>query len=291
MIYNILHPIRRASQAFGLMIANLYISVIFRSEIYKGPLKSVCVPFLYCHACPTANFACPIGTLQHYSAIHKFPFFLIGHLMLIGLLVGRMACGWLCPFGLLQELMYKIKSRKIVIPKIFSYFPYLVLVFLAILLPFFTTEHWFSKLCPVGTIVAGIPWVLWNPINPTTGDPTILPGTVGLLFAVKIFLLAGFMYLFVVAKRPFCRYICPLGLFWSFFNKVSILKLEVTPTCTKCDRCQDICPEDIKVYEDPNSRECVRCLECTKCEHVKVVCSIPIKPTENDKKKSRVRNA
>ncbi len=291
MLDILLQPIRRASQAFGLMLANLYISVIFRAEIYKGPLKSVCVPFLYCHACPTANFACPIGTLQHYAAIRKFPFFLMGHLMLIGLLIGRMACGWLCPFGLLQEVMYKVKSKKFEVPKIFSYLPYVVLVGLAILLPFFTTEHWFSKLCPVGTIVAGIPWVGWNPVNPTTGDPTILPGTVGVLFAVKIFLLAGFLYLFVKTKRPFCRFICPLGLFWSFFNKVSILKLEVGEGCNKCNTCKDICPEDIKVYEDPNSRDCIRCLDCTKCEHINVVCSMPLKEVENKKKKAGVKNA
>ncbi|MBF0252452.1 MAG: 4Fe-4S binding protein [Candidatus Omnitrophica bacterium] len=288
---NILQPIRRASQAFGLIIANLYISVFYRSEIYKGPMKSVCVPFLYCHACPTANFACPIGTLQHYSAIRKFPFFLIGHLMIVGLLVGRMACGWLCPFGLFQEVMYKIKSKKIEIPKVFSYMPYAVLIILAILLPYFTTEHWFSKLCPVGTMVAGIPWVAWNPINPTTGDPTILPGTVGVLYWSKILLLVGFLYLFVVAKRPFCRYVCPLGLFWSFFNKISIMKLEVSDGCTKCGICKNKCPEDIKVYEEPNSRDCIRCLDCTSCEHINVVFSLPVKEIKVVKKKAGMRNA
>lgn len=273
---NILHSIRRASQLFGLLITNLYISVLFQKEIYKGPFKAVCVPFLYCHACPTATFSCPIGALQHYMAIHQFPFFLLGHFILIGLLVGRMACGWLCPFGLLQELMYKIKSRKIKIPKIFSLLPILFLLVLAMALPYFTTEHWFSKLCPIGTLVAGIPWVTWNPINPTTGSPTIEPGTVGLLFVIKILILLGLLILFVYALRPFCRYICPMGVFWGFFNKISILKLNVSSKCNhKCNSCNKRCPEDLKVYEDPDSPDCIRCLECVSCKNVKVSCALP----------------
>ena len=274
---NLIHLIRRASQVFGLLITNLYGSVFFRKQIYKGPFKGVCVPFLYCHACPTAVFSCPIGELQHYAAVHLIPFYLIGHLTFIGLFVGRMACGWLCPFGLLQELMYKIKSFKIKIPSYFSYLPWFCLFGLAILLPYLTTEHWFSKLCPIGALVAGIPWVLWNPVNPVTGGPTIEPGSVSWLFFIKMFLLVGTLYLFVLAKRPFCRYVCPLGLFWGFFNKISILKLEVAPGCRGCNMCQNLCPEDIKVFEEPNSRECVRCLECLKCKHVKLVGYLPFK--------------
>lgn len=266
--------LRKPSQVFGLLIVNLYLSVLFRKKLYTGPLKGICVPFLYCHSCPTTTFACPIGTLQHYSAIHQIPFFLLGHLMILGLLVGRMACGWLCPVGLLQELIGRIKSRTVEIPRFFTALPYFNLMVLAVLLPFLTTEHWFSKLCPVGTLVAGIPWVVWNPVDPQTGDPTIVPGSVGILFLVKIAILVGFLVLFVVAKRPFCRYACPLGVFWSFFNKLSLLRLEVSPECTKCGACKNSCPAGLLVYEDPNSRHCLRCLECTKCKHVGVVCSL-----------------
>lgn len=269
-----LRLLRRPVQVFGLLIANLYLSVLFRKQIYTGPLRGICVPFMYCHACPTTTFACPMGTVQHYAAIHQIPFFLLGHLIILGLLVGRMACGWLCPVGLLQELITKIKSRTVEIPRFFSALPYFNLMILAVLLPYITTEHWFSKLCPVGTLIAGIPWVVWNPANPQTGDPTIVPGSVGILFLVKIAILVGFLVLFVVAKRPFCRYACPLGVFWSFFNKLSLMRLEVSPTCTKCGACEKSCPAGLRVYEDPNSRHCIRCLECTKCKHVGVVCSL-----------------
>jgi polyferredoxin len=214
--------------------------------------------------------------MQHYAAIHSFPFFLVGGLMIVGLLAGRLVCGWICPVGLFQEALYKIKSVKITLPRASSILPYTIFIVLIVVLPFITTEHWFSKLCPVGTLTAGIPWVLWNPVDPSTGDLTIEPGTVGFLFAVKLIILGIALWFFVSAKRPFCRYICPMGLFWSFFNKVSIMKVEVDDGCTKCDVCRKKCPEEIRIYEDPNARDCIRCLECTDCKHVKVIGSLPI---------------
>ena len=276
MVNNLLNAVRMATQIFGFFLSNAYIAAFVKREIYKGPFKATCIPFLYCHTCPSAAFSCPVGTVQHYLAIHQFPFFDVGHLMLVGLLVGRMVCGWLCPFGLVQDLLYRIQSVKIRIPKLFSVGPYVVLLLLVLWLPYATSEHWFSKLCPVGTLVAGIPWIVWNPINPETGTPTIAAGTVGFLFAVKLILLGGFLYLFVVTKRPFCRFVCPLGLFYSFFNKVSVMKLQVAENCNRCGICQKNCPMDLKVYEDPNALDCIRCLQCTACKKVTITTSLPL---------------
>jgi len=267
--------LRRITQVAGCFLANAYVSVWFRDKIYKGPLKGTCLPFIYCHACPSAIFSCPMGTFQHYAVVHQVPFFLLGHLMVIGLLVGRMACGWLCPFGLVQDLVH-VKSRTIHVPdhvaRALRIIPYLTLGLLVIAIPYYTSEHWFSKLCPLGTMVAGIPWVLWNPIDPETGEQLLASKPPGLLFAIKIILLSGFVLLFVWVKRPFCRFVCPMGLIWSFFNKISVLQLAVdTANCDRCDTCHKTCPVDIKVYEDPNSTSCIRCLKCTQCAHVKIV--------------------
>lgn len=271
---SVIAPFRRASQLFGLLLANLNVAAIFSRQISQGILKSVCLPFLYCHSCPMAAFACPIGVMQYYAAIHSFPFLLVGEFFIVGLIGGRLICGWVCPVGLFQELLYKIKSKKIALPRGFTIIPWAVFALFVVILPFLTTEHWFSKLCPVGTITAGIPWVLWNPINPATGSPTIEAGRVGLLFAIKLIILCIALVLFVISKRPFCRYVCPIGLFWSLFNKVSILKLEVDKGCTECDACRKKCPEDAKIYNNPNPQECIRCFECTDCKHIKVVSSI-----------------
>jgi ferredoxin-type protein NapH len=263
--------IRRATQLFAFFWANSYLVAFFRKEIYKGPLKSSCVPFLNCHACPGATFSCPIGTLQHYMAVHRFPFFLLGQLGLISMLVGRMACGWLCPVGLLQDALHMLKMGHVRISRAWGYLRWAVLVLLVIVIPWITAEHWFSKLCPMGTLIAGIPWALWNPVNPETGQPALPDGTLGWLFALKVVLLGTVVALSMFIKRPFCRVVCPLGLIFSFFNKVSLLKLHVDPQeCDHCDACRELCPVDISVYKDPNSSDCIRCLECTACDRVKV---------------------
>lgn len=274
--------IRPTIQIFGVIISNLYIGTVFRNQLYTGPLKSICVPFLYCHSCPSAPFACPVGLAQHYAAIRMAPFFLLGHLAIIGLFVGRMVCGWICPFGFLQDILFRVKTSVKKIPAFLKHMPWVFLLVTVIALPFFTTEHWFSKLCPVGTLVAGIPWVFWNPVDPATGNLTIEPGSVSFIFFVKLFILFGCLIAFVYIKRPFCRFVCPMGLFWSFFNKISVLQLEVGEGCKKGEgckgniRCQQKCPMDIKVYENPNAGDCVRCLECTAtCDYVKVSCAWP----------------
>jgi len=258
--------------------------------LYSGPLRSVCVPVLNCHSCPTSFFACPIGLLQEYASLGQFPFFVLGFLGLVGLTFGRAACGWLCPFGLVQDLMFKIKSIKFPIPKyrsikfhsikisipkfriprFFSYFKYVFLVVLVLVLPYFTTTHWFSRLCPWGGITAAIPWVAWNPEIPMAGIPTVPEGAVGEFFVLKMGIVAFFLVLFVMTKRPFCYTTCPLGAIFSFFNKYSLFKIEVDEECAECDRCQEKCVMDMVAFENANNLNCVECLECSACNNVKV---------------------
>jgi len=253
-----------------MMLGNGYFKVLGSGQIYKGPLKGLCVPFLNCYACPMAVFSCPIGSLQHFMTIRAVPLLLIGSLGLIGLLVGRMGCGWLCPFGLIQDLVYKIPVRKVAIPRPLLQLKYVTLMLLVIIIPFATGAPWFSKLCPYGTLTAGIPWVLINPTDARTGASIIAPADVGGLFALKTGILIGFVALFAVAKRPFCRTTCPLGAIWAMFNRFSIVQLKVSSGCRDCGACRRKCPVDIQVSEDTNSGECIRCLGCTSCENVQV---------------------
>ena len=111
-----LQNIRALVQWGTLILSNAYLGFLKTKQLYQGTLKSVCIPVLNCHSCPSALFACPIGTLQHFMTIRKFPYLLTAYLALIGISVGSLACGWLCPFGLMQYLLYKIKSLKLRIP-------------------------------------------------------------------------------------------------------------------------------------------------------------------------------
>ena len=186
------------------------------------------------------------------------------------MIFGRSACGWLCPFGWVQDTLFRIRSRKFRIPHFLTHFKYVSLVVLAIALPFFTEAHWFSRVCPWGTLIAGIPWVVWNPIDPAFAEPVIESGMLGWLYVLKISVLAVFLLLFVITKRPFCRTFCPLGAIYSLFNRVSVMQMEVEGKCVDCDMCVDVCPVDIRIADDPNSPACIRCLKCTVCKNVKV---------------------
>jgi polyferredoxin len=138
----------------------------------------------------------------------------------------------------------------------FRWLPYGFLVVLVAIVPLLTYEPWFSKLCPVGTLEAGIPWVLLD---------AGLRSQVGWLFAVKLLILFAFLIWMLGTKRPFCRFVCPLGAIWSPFNRLSRLSLAVDESsCTQCDACRTVCPVDISIHENPASTRCVRCLECVK---------------------------
>ena len=74
-----------------------------KGNIYKGDLKGMCVPGLNCYSCPGAIGACPLGSLQSALLNSKFktPYYILGLLIIFGALLGRVVCGFLCPFGLL----------------------------------------------------------------------------------------------------------------------------------------------------------------------------------------------
>ncbi|MCK4575811.1 4Fe-4S binding protein [candidate division WOR-3 bacterium] len=241
---------------------NSYFYALVKKGIYQGNLKGIPFPVLNCYACPFARFACPIGSLQHYSAIRAIPYYLIGIFGVTGFSVGRAPCGWLCPFGFIQDLLYKIRTFKITIPRFFSYFKFAILVIVVILLPYFTGESWFSKVCPVGLLEGGIPIIAWNP---QTGGLVGLRRLLGWLYFTKLGILSIIIGLSVISKRPFCRIFCPLGAILALFNKVSLLQVNLKKgdyICEDCNMCRDVCPMDIKIYENLTDVDCIRCGRC-----------------------------
>lgn len=260
---------RTITQIIASIATNANISGFFKGNIYKGNVKSICVPGLNCYSCPGAMGSCPIGSLQAVIGTIKYDFslYVLGFMSLFGVIFGRFICGWLCPFGFIQDLLYKIPSKKIKVPKkvnnVLKYLKYIILILFVIIFPMFLVNefgisppYFCEFICPAGTLEGGIPLVLSN---------KSLRDAVGYLFAWKMFILISIILLSVFIYRPFCRYVCPLGAFYSLFNKISFYKYEIDKTkCTSCSACQSKCKMDIKVYEDPNSLECIRCGECAK---------------------------
>jgi len=246
---------------------NGYLIGFLKGKIYQGKLKAVCVPGLNCYSCPGALGSCPIGSLQAVlgSRDYQFAFYVFGFMMVVGSLTGRLTCGWLCPFGLFQDLLYKIpfvkKLRSLPGERILQALRYVILVLFVIVLPMFAVnligegQPWFCKyICPSGTLIGGIPLAL---LNQGVRD------ALGALFTWKIGILIAIVLLSVLLYRPFCRYLCPLGAIYGLFNPVSVYQYRVdAKKCISCGACQKQCGLNIPVYRTPNSTACIRCGKC-----------------------------
>ena len=254
-------------------LTNGYAAGFAQGKIYRGPGKLVCVPGLNCYSCPGAVGSCPLGSLQAVltGRTHKFPFYVLGFLLLFGALFGRLVCGWLCPFGLVQDLLHKIpfvkKLRRLPGERALRYLKYAVLVGFVIVLPLVVLDivgqgqPWFCKyICPSGTLFAGIPLIASNPP---------LRAALGWLFTWKAAILLALVLLSIVLWRPFCRYLCPLGAIYGLFNPVAVYRFRIDEDrCTDCGACKAACKLDIDVRRTPNSAECVRCGACRRaCPH------------------------
>lgn len=263
------NKIRLWVQIIFTAVTNGYFYGYTTGSIYRGPLKTVCVPGLNCYSCPGALGSCPIGSLQAVigSKDYKFSFYIVGFLIFFGSVFGRFICGWLCPFGLVQDLLYKIpffqKRKNLPGHRVLVKLKYIILLVFVLILPLAVTnivgmgDPWFCKyICPSGTLMAGLPLVSMN---------ESLQGAIGGLFSWKMLLLVITIVLSIWFYRPFCKYICPLGAAYSAFNPIALYRYQVKEdACTKCGKCQRVCKMDIKVWENPNSPECIRCGDCIK---------------------------
>lgn len=259
---------RRITQVAGVFALNPYFHYFSTRVIYQGGAKHFCAPGLNCYACPMAAFSCPIGGLQHAFALFSSRFrdfrlalgtltYVLGSVGLVGAVLGRIPCGWICPFGFLQDLLHRIPMPKWRLPRRASLGRYFFLVVVAAAIPLITGVHWFSRLCPAGSLEGGV----FLKAVPTRSP---LPPT-GWFFWFKIGILSFFVLLMTVSKRPFCRAVCPLGAMFGLCNRVSLYRMAVDDgACTMCGRCREVCPVDIDIFDDPNSPDCIRCLECKR---------------------------
>jgi len=213
--------------------------------------------------------ACPLGILQQVMGTLrvlppvalKAALYVLGTFLVYGLFLGRFVCGWLCPFGFLQEMLYKVPSPKITLPRRVRSLKILLLVFLVLLLPLVLRketgygEVWFCRtFCPAGTLEAGFLNLMIEPQ---------LRALVGSIFYWKTFLLGIIFLGSIVYMRFFCKLFCPLGLIYGFFNRVGLFRLRWREkTCIRCGACEKLCPMELKIPKELNGKECIRCLNC-----------------------------
>ena len=269
-----MNKIRLAVQLVFTIVTNGYLYGFMNGKIYQGNLKYVCVPGLNCYSCPGAVMSCPIGALQALLNQQGFtvPFGVLGFFFVFGSLLGRVVCGWLCPFGLVQDLLHKIpvfrKWKRLPFHRILKYGKYVTLVLLVgvgslFLFGGFAKIPAFCKyLCPSGTLLGALPLL---------GRNELLRSQIGGLFYWKLGVLIFLLILSVKVYRPFCQYLCPLGAIYGWFNRFSLVQIRwEKEKCISCGACERACPVALDVQEISVSPECIRCGKCvgacpTKC--------------------------
>lgn len=256
---------RRLVQLYSALLYNANLKGFVNGQIYTGKTKALCVPGFNCYSCPGATGACPLGSLQaSLAASDKQPgFYVLGILLLYGVIEGRTICGWACPMGLIQELLYKIPTPKIKknrITRALSYLKYVFLVIFAVAVTlWYGLKHsmavpGFCKyICPAGTL-EGAMGLLSNPNN------SHYFGMLGILFTRKFIIMLIIGALCIFCYRSFCRFICPLGAIYGMFNRLSIIGVKVDMgKCNGCGLCVRSCKMDVRRVGD---HECIHCGKC-----------------------------
>ncbi len=250
-------------QAVSAALTNGNLPGWLTGKLYQGPTKAVCVPGLNCYSCPGALGACPVGSWQSTmsGASPKLPLYVLGLLLLFALALGRTICGWLCPFGLVQDLLHRVP-----VPKL-SKKPWmrsltrlrwamLVLTAIGAFLAYLATGTgkplFCAWICPAGTLEGALPLLAFRPeIFSAAGWLTLWKGT----------LLAFLLAAMTVIYRPFCRFLCPLGLWYGFWNRLALFGVTVDEArCIRCGRCAAVCPMDARIAGDAHCISCGKCL-------------------------------
>lgn len=250
-------------QALAALLQNANLKGFFTGKIYQGPLKSVCVPGLNCYSCPGAVGACPIGSLQSFlSGLRiRIPYYIVGLLLFFGAVLGRAVCGFLCPFGFLQELLNKIpgvpKRDHFRLDRPLRRLKYAVLVLLVVVLPLLypLTPFFCKYLCPSGTL-AGIL---------LAARDSMVRAQLGGIFLWKFFVLLWVAAACLVIYRPFCKYLCPLGAIYGLFNRFALYRTHLdADKCIHCGSCAKACRMCVDPSKTPDSAECIRCGDCAR---------------------------
>lgn len=256
---------RRCIQLVSALLYNAHLPGFLSGSIFKGSVKGVCVPGLNCYSCPGAVGSCPLGALQNAlsNLPNKLPLYIAGFLLLVGVGLGRVVCGFLCPFGLIQELLHKIPSpklRKNRWTRKLSWLKYGVLVVFVVALPVWyafarglPVPTFCKYICPAGTLEGGFPLLALR---------TEYRSLAGWLFSWKALVCIAILILCVFLYRAFCRFLCPLGAIYSLFSRLALLAVRVDgDLCDSCGACVRTCEMDVKRVGD---HECIQCCRCAQ---------------------------
>merc|ERR1712232_190920 len=238
------------------------------------------VPYLYPAQAPFATVSGAYESAEFTIARGLFPLLVLGVILLTGVTVGRVFCGWACPVGLLQDILAYFPVKKdddwMGMKSNFKDIKWVFVAFSAIMAVLsgwrrategdapigYFSDAPFSVLSPSGTLFAYLPWmVLWK------SNALLNAGIFGWL---KLLLLLGVLVPSVYIPRFFCRFICPMGAVLEPLAPFKLLRIARAPGASK-DKAnkvlEEVCPMGVRIgsegesfIEDPN---CIHCGACT----------------------------
>ena len=254
---------RRMVQVYCALLYNAHLKGFVTGQIYRGTTKAVCVPGFNCYSCPGAVGSCPLGAMQNALAStgHRAGWYVLGIVLLYGVMLGRTVCGWLCPLGWIQELLHRIptpKIRKSAVTRMLTWLKYIVLAVFVAALPLWYGLAYdiplpgFCKyICPAGTLEGALGLL---PTNPDFFS------MLGILFTRKFVIMLIIGLACVFCYRSFCRFLCPLGAIYGLFSRFNIIGVRVESSqCNQCGACVSHCEMDIHRVGD---HECIHCGKC-----------------------------
>lgn len=203
---------------------------------------SVVILGFYLGGCP-----CPSGSVFHiFTGVGSFLFIIS---TVTTLLFGRVYCGWVCPLGAVQELVFIGKYRIRIPKKVDKYLKYVKFVILAVFL----------------YLTISTSMYLWGRYEPFK----VLFNFGGNRIAFILLLITLGLSMFI--ERVFCRYICPMGAIFSIISRFSIFGMKVNKDkCVNCLRCtKDLCPmNSLETTTDKIKIDKAECIDCLRCKDI-----------------------